>query len=397
MIVLWTDGLIYLLLSMLIWFCWNITRQPYLLAAWGKLLARPLYMVAIVILAAYIIIGLLDSIHFLDSNSDIKSILDLILAPITDSLEVTYLAPFAGSSVLLSAIIKKISFGLALGFCIWLVLRLMFLKKVKNNSFWYTSLIIICIWSACLVLIQDYHIFGTDKTGQDVFYIAVKSIRTGLVIGTLTTLIMLPFAVFMGTISGYFRGRVDTVIQYIYTTLSSIPAVLLIAATILTLQVILDRNSSQFVTILERSDLRLLLLCVILGVTSWTSLCRLLRGETLKICQLDYIKAALTLRINSFKIIIKHVIPNVTHIIVIAIAMDFSGLVLAEAILSYVGVGVDPATLSWGNMINAARLEVTREPVVWWSLTGAFVLMFTLVLAANIVADGVRQVLDPRA
>ena len=220
-----------------------------------------------------------------------------------------------------------------------------------------------------IVFAGKYHILGTDKVGNDVLYLSLKSIRTGLVFGTITTLIMLPFAVLLGIMAGYFRGWVDDVIQYVYTTLSSIPGVLLIAAAILSLQVYMANHPEMFETVTERADLRLLFLCMILGVTSWTGLCRLLRGETLKVCQLDYIEAALSFGTGHFKIIMRHILPNVMHIILISIVLDFSSLVLAEAVLSYVGVGVDPVTMSWGNMINSARLEIAREPIVWWSLS----------------------------
>ncbi|MBL4638481.1 MAG: ABC transporter permease, partial [Proteobacteria bacterium] len=242
----------------------------------------------------------------------------------------------------------------------------------------------------------DYHIFGTDKVGQDVFYQTLKSVRTGLVIGTLTTLVMLPLALFMGIAAGYFKGWIDDLIQYIYTTLNSIPGVLLIAAAVLMLQVYMNNHPENFVTIAERADMRLLFLCIILGMTSWTGLCRVLRGETLKLREADFVLASRALGTGSFKILHKHILPNLMHIIMIAVVLDFSGLVLAEAVLSYVGVGVDPSMISWGNMINSARLEMAREPVVWWSLTAAFISMFTLVLAANLFADVVRDAFDPR-
>lgn len=241
-----------------------------------------------------------------------------------------------------------------------------------------------------------YHVFGTDKVGQDVLYQSLKSIRTGLVIGTLTTLVMLPFAVLLGIMAGYFRGWVDDVIQYIYTTLNSIPGVLLIAAAILTLQVFIQTHPERFATIADRADMRLLFLCIILGITSWTGLCRLLRGETLKLSGIDYIQAASAFGVGHGRIIVKHILPNVMHIVLISVVLDFSGLVLAEAVLSYVGVGVDPTMNSWGNMINAARLEMAREPIVWWSLLAAFILMFVLVLAANLFSDAVRDAFDPR-
>jgi peptide/nickel transport system permease protein len=245
-------------------------------------------------------------------------------------------------------------------------------------------------------LAAKYHILGTDKVGEDVFYQSLKSIRTGLVIGTLTTLVMLPAAVILGIMAGYFRGLTDDIIQYLYTTLSSIPGVLLIAAAILMLQVYMTNNAEQFESLVQRADLRLLFLCIILGVTSWTGLCRLLRGESLKLREADYVQAATALGVRHSTVIGRHILPNVLHIVMITVVLDFSGLVLAEAVLSYVNIGVDPTMNSWGNMINSARLELARDPIVWWSLAAAFVFMFTLVLAANLFADVVRDAFDPR-
>jgi peptide/nickel transport system permease protein len=241
-----------------------------------------------------------------------------------------------------------------------------------------------------------YHVLGTDKVGQDVLYLSLKSIRTGLIIGTLTTLVTLPLALFLGVAAGYFRGWVDDVIQYVYTVLSSIPSVLLIAAAVLMMQVTIDTHPEWFDTSAARADMRLVALCLILGLTSWTGLCRLLRGETLKLREMEYIQAAQAFGVSSLRILSRHIMPNVMHIILIALVMDFSALVLAEAVLSYVGVGVDPSMISFGTMINAARLEMGREPVVWWALASAFVFMLVLVLAANLLADAVRDAFDPR-
>ena len=265
---------------------------------------------------------------------------------------------------------------------------------------WRTALLILAVLilliSLMINLSAAYHIFGTDKVGEDVLYQTIKSIRTGLVIGTLTTLVMLPFAVLLGMMAGYFRGWVDDVIQYLYTTLNSIPGVLLIAATVLMMQVYMANHPELFETMAERADLRLLFLCLILGITSWTGLCRLLRGETLKLRELDYVEAADAFGVAKSTILVRHLLPNLMHLVMIAVVIDFSGLVLAEAVLSYVGVGVDPTTQSWGNMINRARLEMAREPMVWWSLLAAFSFMFILVLAANLFSDVVRDAFDPR-
>ena len=264
----------------------------------------------------------------------------------------------------------------------------------KTVFFTLALMLILIFWSAELA--SKYHLLGTDKVGEDVFYQALKSIRTGLLIGTLTTLVMLPAAILLGIMAGYFRGWVDDIIQYTYTTLNSIPGVLLIAAAILMLQIYMSNHADEFNSLVERADLRLLFLVIILGVTSWTGLCRLLRGETLKLREMDYVQAATAFGVSNLKIISRHILPNVLHIVLIAVILDFSGLVLAEAVLSYVNIGVDPTMNSWGNMINSARLEMAREPIVWWSLAAAMIFMFSLVLAANLFSDVVRDAFDPR-
>lgn len=250
-------------------------------------------------------------------------------------------------------------------------------------------------WVAALW--AKYHVLGTDRTGNDVLYQALKSVRTAIVIGSLATLATLPFAIGFGILAGYFKGWVDDAIQYLYTVLSSIPGVLLIAACVLIIQVTIDKYPDLYETGLERADLRLLLLCVVLGVTGWATLCRLLRAETLKLSELDYVQAARAFGVSHFGIMRRHIFPNVMHVVLIVAVLDFSGLVLYEAVLSYVGVGVDPTTASFGSMFNLARTEMSRDPAVWWNLLAAFVFMLALVLSANLFAGSVREAFDPRA
>jgi peptide/nickel transport system permease protein len=456
MVMLSTDYLIFLLVLISIILVVRAYRKEELLPFMRKIFYRPINLFAGIILAVYIIVGLLDSIHFKPTgaseqqNGSIISVLDKILKPISIQSERTFSAPFAiyaftkesttlptgevvrdyprltyaGSHLKSpndqSNDLKKRFILIAYqSVIIWAALSILILMYAcakhrisfetmfgaiitGNTVFpWRTLLLtlaaIIFIVISIMSLIPFYHILGTNQVGEDVLYQSLKSIRTGLVIGTVTTLVMLPFAILFGIMAGYFRGWVDDVIQYVYTTLSSIPGVLLIAAAVLTLQLVMDRHADWFATALHRSDIRLLALCAILGITSWTGLCRLLRGETLKINEMDYVKAAHSLGVKDFKIIFKHFLPNVIHIILITLTLDFSGLVLAEAVLSYVGVGVDPTSYSWGTMINSARLEMARVPVVWWSLSAAFVFMFTLVLAANIFSDAVRDAFDPHS
>ena len=266
---------------------------------------------------------------------------------------------------------------------------------------WHVALITLGVLGLVLgpaaMLSGPYHLLGTDLTGNDVLLQSLKSIRTAFVIGTLATVATLPLAVSLGVLAGYFKGWVDEWIQYLYTVLSSVPNVLLIAACVLMVQVFLDKNPDLFETGAERADIKLFLLCVVLGATGWAGLCRLLRGETLKLRELEYVQAANAFGVSHARIMVRHIFPNVAHLMLIVTVLDFSSLILYEAVLSYVGVGVDPSMNSFGGMINLARKEMSRDPVVWWSFAAAFGFMVTLVLAANLFADGVRDAFDPRA
>ena len=260
-----------------------------------------------------------------------------------------------------------------------------------------TATLLCMAGGAVVALAGHYHVFGTDRTGNDVLVQTLKSIRTAFVIGMLSTLATLPIAVVLGILAGWYRGWVDEVVQYLYTTLSSVPNVLLIAACVLMVQVALDKHPEWFETGAERADLKVFLLCVILGVTGWATLCRLVRAETLKLRELEFVQAATAFGVPPVRIMARHILPNVMHLVLITTVLNFSDLILYEAVLTYVGVGVDPSTSSFGGMINLARSEMSRDPVVWWSFAAAFGFMVALVLAANLFADGVRDAFDPRS
>jgi peptide/nickel transport system permease protein len=452
-VVLWTDALIYLLLGLIAITAWHTRRHEHLAAPWRRVAASRTGQAAMVVLGFYVIIGLLDTLHYnpqagVDEqgrpvySTEVLSAFDAIAGPLRTEREKTYSAPFAthlfskenieqpdgsilrdhprlvygGAHLDLETDSKWVDVAgtFSLGALAWAsaavlllllpcrfsLARLRRLLMGETEQPWHvgawTTIAVMGLFGGVWALSGHYHVLGTDKVGEDVFYQSLKSVRTGLVIGTLTTLVMLPAAILLGIMAGYFRGWVDDVIQYLYTTLNSIPGVLLIAAAVLMMQIYMSNNADQFNSLTERADLRLLFLCLILGVTSWTGLCRLLRGEALKLRELEYVQAARAFGVGHFRILLRHVLPNVMHIVLITIVLDFSGLVLAEAVLSYISIGVDPATNSWGNMINGARLELAREPVVWWSLMAAFTFMFTLVLAANLFSDVVRDAFDPR-
>jgi len=450
-VFLWTDVMIWVLFVLIVIGVRQIIKDPHKRNQWRSVFASKTSMVSILVLVLYFMIALIDSVHFkVDSSTEasnhkeLVSVLDIGLEHLILNSERTYSAPFAlqeysssvvyneqgqvqqvylplknvaqhidmDSSLVAYDVLSQVAWAfmgtLGVLFFISMIHGYFYFKSLAENSVsvkekslpWgaaYITLFIITLVGFSLYSLSfDYHVLGTNKVGEDVLYQSLKSIRTGVLIGGLTTVVMLPLALVLGISAGYFKGWIDDIIQYTYTTLNSIPGVLLIAAAVLVMQSIMSTHADLFGSTEERADMRLLFLIFILGMTSWTGLCRLLRAETLKISQIEYVTAAKAFGLKPFTIIRKHIFPNLMHLVLIALVLDFSGLVLAEAVLSYVGVGVDPTMPSWGNMINQARLEMAREPMVWWSLLSAFIFMFVLVLAANLFADRVQMVLDPK-
>jgi peptide/nickel transport system permease protein len=437
-VILWSDALVFLLIAAGLATAVYVRKREHLLLPWRRVAQSSMAMISLLVLSLFLVIGLLDTLHYRVAlpqqnngetvySPEVLSVFDKWVEPLRTRTEKTYSAPLAlhlyakesmtdaqgnivrdyprlqyGGAHLTEAmqrdadVLRRAATGALFGVLLGAGLLLFARRYVPQRPVWVALLMMSMLIGAVVNLAAAYHVLGTDKVGQDVLYLSLKSIRTGLVIGTVTTLVTLPLALFLGVAAGYFRGWVDDVIQYIYTVLSSIPSVLLIAAAVLMMQITIDQHPEWFATSAARADLRLVALCLILGMTSWTGLCRLLRGETLKLREMEYIQAAQSFGVSSLRILTRHIMPNVMHLILIALVMDFSALVLAEAVLSYVGVGVDPSTISFGTMINAARLEMGREPMVWWALTAAFGFMLVLVLAANLFADAVRDAFDPK-
>lgn len=474
-VILWTDLALFALVFLVVVYAWRVSRSESARATWIKVLQRAPAMCSAVILSFFVVVALLDSVHFqprLPAASGQATSQAVVYSPKVVSLldyllqdtallhkEKTYSAPLAwqqftkesilqeggatvrdfprlrfGGSHLddpqtqwLGDVLWRGSIGAVVGIAAGLIITLAVTALIRRSRFrrarapmvesfgavwcslwrghsdipwramFLTTLIMALIMGVTFGLASGYHVLGTDRTGNDVLWQALKSIRTAWVIGSLTTVAMLPPAIIFGLAAGYFRGWIDDVIQYIYTTLTSIPGVLLIAACVLMMQVYIDTNANLFPTSEQRADLRLFLLCMILGLTGWAGLCRLLRAEVMKLRELEYVQAARAFGVSHVRIMAKHLLPNVMHIILITLVLEFSGLVLYEAVLSYLGIGVDPTMNSFGTMIDKSRMEMSRDPMIWWNLLAAFVFMLTMVLAANLFADGVREAFDPRS
>jgi len=368
-VFLWTDIAIFALFAATLIYAWHVSRSRNLRATWSRVARSAPAMCSAVVLSVFVVIGLLDSMHFQPRLPPVPggpvnaapvyapkvvSVLDALLEDTAFVRpEKTYSAPldwlqFTKETILQDGgaptrdfprlrfggrhltdpdlewggdVAQRAGLGGLAGLLVAAVLmcltvlcvgegtRLEVARQIWRGQTelpWRAVLItvfVLCVTlGVVLGLATGYHVLGTDRTGNDVLWQALKSIRTAWVIGSLTTVAMLPPALILGISAGYFKGWIDDVIQYVYTTLTSIPGVLLIAACVLMMQVYIDTHPGLFPTAAQRADLRLFLLCMILGLTGWAGLCRLLRAEALKLRELEYVQAARAFGISNWRI-----------------------------------------------------------------------------------------------
>lgn len=218
-------------------------------------------------------------------------------------------------------------------------------------------------------------LFGADIFGRSVMMKTIYGAYISITVGLVSCLISIPIGVALGAAAGYFGGWVDDLVKWFYTTVSNIPGIILNIA----LAFVLGKGVTA--------------MCLVLGLTSWTGTCRLMRGEFLKHKEREYVQAATSLGASHLRRIFIHILPNVSHLIIINFSFLFVGAVKYEVILSYLGLGVQGVP-SWGTMIDEAKLELARG--VWWQLTAATAAMFIVVLALNTLGDALRDSLDPK-
>jgi peptide/nickel transport system permease protein len=310
---------------------WMLVRAERWERAWARFRRDRSGWIAVVILGLYGLVALIDSIQLTkNAAGESRSVLDFCFKGVAK--EKSYSAPLATKS-----------------------------HSVNRAE-----------------ILKGQHLMGTDVFGRDVLHQTMKACRTALILGGLTSLIYIPLGTLLGIAAGYYKKKVDDAVQYIYSTLSSIPEILLLIAMLM----VLGRG--------------LLQMSIALGITNWVGLCRLMRGETMRQVERPYTEAAKALGQTNGKIILRHILPNTMHLVIINFILGFSGIVLSEAMLSYLGVGAPIGTPSWGIMINAARMELAREPSVWWNLGAASLALFFLVLSLNLLGESLRRAFDPR-
>lgn len=219
------------------------------------------------------------------------------------------------------------------------------------------------------------HWMGTDGLGRDVMARLIQGVRIAFMVGIITSLIAIPIGVFFGCIAGYFGGKVDDVIVWLYSTFASIPGLLFILA----IAMVVGKG--------------LVGIYLGIGLTTWVGLCRLVRGEVIKHKEQTYVQATRALGLSSGRIIFKHILPNIMHIIIVTFTLRFPASVGTEVVMSFLGIGVQGEP-SWGLMINSARMRLWQG--MWWEMTFVTLAVFLLVLAFNLLGDALRDALDPR-
>jgi peptide/nickel transport system permease protein len=234
--------------------------------------------------------------------------------------------------------------------------------------------------------------FGTDYRGRSVLRKTFYGVKISMTVAFFASLISIAIGVPLGAAAGYFRGFIDEMVVWLFTTLSSIPYILLILAFALVLK---DKS----VTLpwpgggitMELAGITSVYLAM--GLTSWVGICRLIRGETMKHREREYVLAAKSYGCGGGRIILRHLLPNVFHIVIINFSLQFVGFIQAEVILSFLGLG-EKNRPSWGVMIDDARLTLTRG--FWWEMAAATAAIFVISLALNVFGDRLRDALDPR-
>lgn len=218
------------------------------------------------------------------------------------------------------------------------------------------------------------YLMGTDNLGRSVARRLVQGTRIAFHVGIMTSLIAIPLGVVLGLLGGYFGGKVDAMVVWLCATVSSMPGLLFILA----ISLVVGQG--------------LLGIYLGIGLTTWVGVCRTIRGEVMKHVERAYVQAARTLGYSHFRIMFRHILPNVAHIVLIQFSIRFPSAVSTEVLISFLGIGVQGEP-SWGVMINNARLRLWQG--VWWEMAFTTLAIFVLVLVFNHLADYLRDRLDP--
>ena len=225
-----------------------------------------------------------------------------------------------------------------------------------------------------------YHLFGTDKIGRDVLARMIYGARVSLAVGLFATGTAMLLGIVIGLCSGYFGGVTDMLTMRVVEIVICFPTFLLL---LILMSILMDYKFTQSI----------LLVIAVIGLTGWTGLARIVRGETLKLRALPFIRACETLAVPVWRILLRHLLPNVMGVVTISFTFGIAGAILAESSLSFLGFGVQDPTASWGELLRQAF----EDPFTYWHLTlWPGMALFIAVMSFNFAGEGLRKILDPK-
>ena len=218
--------------------------------------------------------------------------------------------------------------------------------------------------------------FGADRLGRDVLQKAVKGTEISVFVGVAAATVATLIGVFLGAFSGFFGGKVGDLLEWVYNVFESIPNILLIFA----FAAVVGRGVESVV--------------IILALTGWTGMYRQVRAEFIKHASREYVRSAEAIGASTMSRMFKHILPNVSHVVLVRMSLLTVGFIKAEVILSYLGLGVRVDQVSWGTMLAEAQSELILGH--WWQLAAATLFMAVFVTAFSLMADALRDALDPK-
>ena len=227
------------------------------------------------------------------------------------------------------------------------------------------------------------HPFGTDPLGRDLLTRVLYGERISLTVGLMVVAITLVIGVPVGAVAGYFGGWADNVLMRITDAALSFPALLVL----ILLSAILREVELPFV---ERNNV--VTIAVVIGLLSWMTVARLVRAAFLTIRELDFITAAHCVGVSNFRIMVRHILPNVVGPIIVESTLEVGYAIMEESGLSFLGFGIQPPTPSWGNLLSNAQEHVTKHP---WLAIFPGLMIFLSIISINYIGDGVRDAFDP--
>ncbi|HEY0257395.1 MAG TPA: ABC transporter permease [Candidatus Methylacidiphilales bacterium] len=250
------------------------------------------------------------------------------------------------------------------------------------------------ISDASLLQPSRSHWFGTDINGHDLFTRTLFGAQISLLVAAVGTLVSLIIGVSYGMVSGYVGGRVDNIMMRIVEIIYSLPTLVLVIVMVTSLE---DHVAGLFKSLgLPGNYSRMFLLFLFLGLTQWLTMARIIRGQVLVLKQQPFVQASLALGQSHLHILWKHLLPNLSGIIIVYLTLTIPSIMLDESFLSFLGVGVQAPLASWGTLVSDAAFLINPIRLYWWMLIFPGGLMTLTLLALNFLGDGLRDALDPR-